>query len=93
MKTLRQKFYEAKGDPINDQWINDERPVMTADGRQVIVTKIDMKEVPNIIHGKVKMKEELFDYQWEDNGKCIKAVDQIGNPKRPDQSDKLVKMQ
>ena len=64
---------------------------MTHDGRQVIITKIDYEQVPNIIHGQVKMKEKLFDYEWNDDGMCTKALDQMGNPKKPDEADKLVK--
>ena len=55
MKTLTnylKRIDETKGDPIDDQWINDEKPVMTYDGRQVIITELDMKEVPNIISNK-----------------------------------------
>ena len=87
----KQSIMETKGDPIDDQWLNDEKPVMTQDGRQVIVTKIDLKEVPNIIHGQVKMKEKLFDYEWMDDGTCQKALDQLGNPKKPVEADNLVK--
>lgn len=82
---------ESKGDNIDDQWLNDEKPVMTHDGRQVIITKIDYSVVPNIIYGKVKIKEKLFDYQWNEDGLCIKALDQMGNPKKADEADKLVK--
>ena len=92
MKSLSEYLLNEKaGDEIDDQWLNDENPVMTKDGRQVIVVKVDMKEVPNIIHGKVKMKEKLFDYEWYEDGTCKKALDQIGNPKKPDDSDVLVK--
>lgn len=76
---------------IDDDWLNNEKPVETADGRQVIVTKIDISKVPNIIKGQVKMKEELFEYEWQDDGTCIKALDQMGNPKKPDDADKLTK--
>lgn len=82
---------EIKGDVIDQQWLNDEKPVMTADGRQVIVTSIDMKEVPNVIKGQVKMKDKLFEYEWYDDGTCKKALDQFGNPKKADDADKLVK--
>ena len=82
---------ESKGQPIDDQWLSDERPVQTKDGRQVIVTHIDMKEVPNIIHGNVKIKDKLFEYEWYDDGMCKKALDQMGNPKKPDEADALVK--
>ena len=92
MKDLDQFILEQdKGKDIDDQWLNDEKPVMTQDGRQVIITKIDYEEVPNIIHGQVKMKEKLFDYEWNDDGICIKALDSLGNPKKADEADKLVK--
>lgn len=91
MKNLEEFINESKGQPIDDQWINDDKPVMTHDGRQVIIKKVDYEKVPNIIYGKVKMKEKLFDYEWNDDGSCIKALDQLGNPKKADQADKLVK--
>ena len=91
MKRLTDFINETKGQQIDDQWINDEKPVMTQDGRQVIITKIDMKEVPNIIHGKVKMDDKLYDYEWLDNGTCQKALDKFGNPKKADYADQLVK--
>ena len=84
-------FNEQKGEPIDDQWLNDEKPVMTKDGRQVIVTKIDLDEVPNIIHGKVKIQSKLVEYEWLDDGTCQKAIDQFGNPKKPVEADNLVK--
>lgn len=91
MKTLKEYILETKGDDIDQQWLNDEKPIMTADGRQAIVTSIEMKEVPNIIKGKVKMKDKLFEYEWYDDGVCLKALDQFGNPKKADDADKLVK--
>ena len=91
MKTIIDVINEKKGDPIDDQWLNDEKPVMTKDGRQVLITEIDLKEVPNIIKGKVKMKDDVYDYEWTDDGICKKAVDHMGNPKMPTQSDNLVK--
>ena len=94
MKTLTnylKRIDETKGDPIDDQWINDEKPVMTYDGRQVIITELDMKEVPNVIKGQVKMGSKLYEYEWLDDGTCQKAIDQYGNPKKADMADKLVK--
>lgn len=91
MKSLSEYILETKGDEIDEQWLNDERPVMTKDGRQVIITNIDLKEVPNVIYGKVKMKEKLFEYEWYEDGTCKKALDQFGNPKKADDADMLVK--
>ena len=84
MKKLSDYILEVKGDLIDDQWIQDEKPVQTKDGRQVIITKINYEEVPNIIIGKVKIGTDLFDYEWEDSGICVKALDKYGNPKKPD---------
>lgn len=91
MKKLSEFVNEAKGKPIDDQWINDEKPVMTKDGRQAIIKKVDMDEVPNIIKGIVKWKDKLLDYEWYDDGTCKKAIDLMGNPKKPDEADMLVK--
>ena len=76
MKSLTKFINEQKGDPIDDQWINDEKPVMTYDGRQVIITELDLKEVPNVIKGQVKMGSKLYEYEWLDDGTCQKALDQ-----------------
>ena len=91
MKKLKEFINETKGQKIDDQWINDEKPVMTKDGRQVIVKRVNMEEVPNIIVGEVKWKDKLFEYEWLEDGTCRKAIDSLGNPKKPDDSDKLVK--
>ena len=50
-----------------------------------------MSNVPNIIKGQVKIGNHLFDYEWEDDGTCIKATDRYGNPKKPEENDNLVK--
>lgn len=92
MKKYTERIDEIRGQHIDMQWINDEKPVITKDGRQVLVTNVDISEVPNIIHGKVKMKDgKLQDYEWNDIGVCIKAIDNFGNPKMADSSDNLVK--
>lgn len=91
MKKFSNIINESRGDDINEQWLNDEQPVMTKDGRQAIVLDIDRSVVPNIIKGQVKIGDKLFDYQWEDSGKCIKAVDHLGNPSQPDTKDRLVR--
>lgn len=93
MKKFSQIINERKGKPIDDQWLNDEKPVKTQDGRQAIVLEIDRSEVPNIVKGKVKFGEDLFDYEWDENGICLKALDQRGNPKAPTENDNLVKVE
>ena len=91
MKKLSTYVFEGKGDPIDENWLNNEKPVMTKDGRQVIITKIDYEKIPNIIYGQVKMNEKLFEFEWEDSGKCIKATDRFGNGKQCESIDNLVK--
>lgn len=76
---------------IDDQWINDQKPVQTRDGRQAIIKKVDRSKIPNELIGKVNIKDKLYDYVWDENGICIKAVDQFGNPKKPHQADNLIK--
>lgn len=82
---------ENRGDAIDQQWINDQKPVMTKDGRQAMILDIDMKQVPNVIKGQVNVNGKAIEYEWTDDGTCIKATDKFGNPKQPDDKDVLVK--
>lgn len=91
MKTLNQYINEHKGQPIDDQWINDENPVMTRDGRKVEILSVNMKEVPNVIIGQITDGDKVLNFKWEDDGTCISAEDKIGNPVRPTHDDDLVK--
>lgn len=91
MKTLEQFVNEHKGQPIDDQWINDENPVMTRDGRKVEILSVNMKEVPNVIIGQIKDGDKVLNFKWEDDGTCISAEDKIGNPVRPTREDDIVK--
>ena len=84
-------IYEMKGNKIDDNWLNNRKPVMTKDGRNVLIEKIDYAEVPNIIYGKVAANDKVFDFKWDDTGKCIEAQDKMGNPCAPDDNDMLVK--
>jgi hypothetical protein len=93
MKKLSEIINEVKSEPIDDQWLNDEKPVMTKDGRQAIILSINLKEVPNVIKGQVKMDDKLYDYEWLDDGTCVKALDRFGNLKKTSDNDTLVKAQ
>ena len=33
----------------------------------------------------------MVDYEWLDSGSCVKALDRMGNPKKPSEADTLVK--
>lgn len=91
MKTLTQIVNEHKGQLIDDQWLNDEKPVMTRDGRPVTVISVDIKSVPNIVIGQIKDGDKILNYKWEDDGTCISAEDRLGNPSKPSKDDDLVK--
>lgn len=91
MKSLNNYILEKQNEPIDTQWVNDEKPIKTIDGRQVIIYSIDRKQVPNVLKGSVKMNDSLFEFEWLDNGTCVKATDKLGNPKQPDSSDNLIK--
>ena len=91
MKTLTQIVNEHKGQPIDDHWLNDEKPVMTRDGRPVTVISVDIKSVPNIVIGQIKDGDKILNYKWEDDGTCISAEDRLGNPVKPSKEDDLVK--
>lgn len=90
MKTLLDYIKETKGSPVNDYWLDNEKPVMTKGGLQAIVTEIDMSVVPNIIKGKVKIKDDLYDFEWQEDGTCVKACDASGNPTKPEEMHNLV---
>lgn len=90
MKKLSE-FVNESSEDIDEQWINDDKPVQTKDGRQAIIKRIDMTKVPNVLIGTVKIGDKLVDYEWDEYGKCLKATDQYGAGKRPDDSDRLIK--
>ena len=82
---------EAAGQPLDDDWLNNEKPVMTHDKRQAIILDIDISKVPNVIIGKVKVGDKLCDYKWDDTGHCTYSTDEHGNPTWPSKEDDLVK--
>lgn len=91
MTGLEEFINEMLGDPVDAQWLNDKKPVMTRDGRSAVVVSVDYSVVPNVIHGQVVQKEQSFPYTWNEDGTCITAKDIYGNPKQPDKNDDLVK--
>lgn len=90
MKDLEQ-FIQESQKSIDQSWLDNEKPVQTADGRTAVVLDIDLSKVPNIIKGQVKIDDKMCDYEWDDTGECIKATDVHGNPQKPDDGDRLVK--
>lgn len=93
MKTITNFINEtfANGQKIDDQWINDEKLVKTADGREAKIVNIDMKTVPNKLEGIVKNNGKWTKYEWYDTGECTFATDHLGNPTKPTENDNLVK--
>ena len=66
MKHITDILNESRGDIIDTQWINDEKPVITKDGRQVIITKVDIKEFENKI-----IYDVLYSSDLKENDKII----------------------
>ena len=91
MKNLEEFVNEAVGSQIDDTWLDNEKPIQTKDGRQAVILDIDISVVPNVIKGQVKNDDKMSDYEWNDDGKCIKATDANGNPQKPSENDRLVK--
>lgn len=83
---------ESKGQSINQRWLDSKKPVMTKDGRNVLIEDIDYSVVPNIIKGKVAWLNKSYDFEWNDTGECINAQDKMGNPCAPNhKTDDLVR--
>lgn len=82
---------EVQGSKIDSWWLDNEKPVQTKDRRPAVVLDINISKVPNIIKGKVKNGDKMSDYEWNDDGTCIKATDELGNPQKPSENDNLVK--
>jgi len=89
MKSLKEYIFEHG--KIDQTWIDNEKPVITRDGRQAIILSVDISKVPNILKGQVKVDDRMCDYTWDDQGKCITATDIYGNFKQPNDNDTLVK--
>lgn len=90
MKTL-QMFLEMRGNAIDQKWLDAKKPVMTKDGRNALIEKIDYSNVPNRIIGKVSDNDKLLNYEWDDSGICLTASDKMGNSCKPEEKDNLVK--
>lgn len=90
-KNLDEYVVESVGSPIDDNWLDNEKPVQTKDGRTAVVLDIDISKVPNVIKGQVKNGDVMSDYEWNDDGTCTYATDEHGNPLKPSDNDALVK--
>lgn len=84
-------FLEMRGGALDQKWLDAKKPVMTKDGRNAIIEKIDYSSVPNKLIGKVSVNDNLFDFEWDDSGICLKAADKMGNACKPTENDNLVK--
>lgn len=93
MKTLTQYILEVSSEDIDEYWLNNNKPVMTVSKIPVIIKDIDYSEVPNIITGELLINGRKTVWKWYDTGECIEATDNIGNNRKPDETDKLVKAQ
>lgn len=91
MKSLEEFVNESVGSPIDSNWLDNEKPVQTKDGRQAVILNIDISKVPNVLQGQVRNDDKMSDYEWNDDGTCIKATDKNGSPVKPTENDTLVK--
>lgn len=90
MKSLIDKINEQYYN-IDVQWLNDDKPCKTISGNKVKIIDIDIKEVPNKIHGIVYDDSYQVNYTWEDDGTCIACTDKYGTPRKPTYEDTLIK--
>ena len=92
MKKITELINETRGSVIDQQWMNDNKPVMTKDGRRVVITSFDITRVPNQYTGQVMDGDKMIDgYVWDDDGVCTTSIDRYGNPRKPSDDDSLVK--
>lgn len=86
-------FLESKRDPnmIDMEWIDNDRPVITADGYEAKIDRVDMSEVPNQLIGKVYFNNGPQDWVWDETGKCLQCKDEHGNPFKPGDKEVLLK--
>lgn len=89
-KFLQENVKDIRTDNL-EEWINNDKEVETKDKRQVIIKKIELADYPNKIIGCVKMKDKLYDFEWNLEGECLKATDELGKEKEPDEDDYLFK--
>lgn len=87
------KFLEAKVNPdtIDMEWIDNDGAVITADGYEAKIDRVDMSEVPNQLIGKVYYNNGPQDWIWDETGKCLQCKDEHGNPFRPSEKEMLLK--
>lgn len=94
MKSLTQYIYEQStpSTKLDMEWIDNDKPVHTKSGIDVKIDSVDMKEIPNQLHGTAYYSSGPIEgWVWDETGKCLQAKDEKGNPFRPSDEETLVK--
>ena len=94
MKELSQYISESipSSMKLDMEWIDNEKPVHTKSGIDVKIDSIDMKEIPNQLHGTAFYASGPVEgWVWDETGKCLQAKDEKGNPFRPGEDETLTK--
>lgn len=77
---------------LDMEWIDNDKPVHTKSGIDVKIDSVDMKEIPNQIHGTAYYSSGPIEgWIWDETGRCLQAKDEKGNPFRPGDEETLVK--
>lgn len=74
------------------EWIDNDKPVILKSGIEVRINEVDLKEIPNQLHGTVYFdKGPIEGWAWDETGKCLQCKDEKGNPYRPGEEETLIK--
>lgn len=77
---------------LDMEWIDNDKPLHTKSGIDVKIDSIDMKEIPNQLHGTAYYSSGPIEgWVWDETGKCLQAKDEKGNPFRPGDEETLLK--
>lgn len=77
---------------LDMEWIDNDKPVHTKSGIDVKIDSVDMKEIPNQLHGTAYYSSGPIEgWVWDETGKCLQAKDEKGNPFRPGDEETLIK--
>lgn len=94
MKALKQYILEQFTSfvKLDMEWIDNDKPVHTKSGIDVKIDSVDMKEIPNQLHGTAYYSSGPIDgWVWDETGKCLQCKDEKGNPFRPGDEEMLLK--
>lgn len=90
LKELKRLF--PGREPVDSDWLDNDKPCCTADGRPVVIDDVDISQVPNVVTGRVDYGDGKYaDYKWNDDGTCTVAADAMNRPVQASTMDYLCK--